>query len=285
MNDEERQSGRVRPKRALGQNFLTDRNVLARIARLVERGPGACILEVGPGKGALTRLLAEEGARVLAIELDRQLVPLLEREFSGCGNIEVIQSDILRTDIETELLRRSPGKWSVAANLPYNISSQVLFLLLENRRFFSRLVLMLQKEVGERLVARPGTKEYGILSVLLGLHFDINREFTVKPGSFHPVPKVDSVVLSFTPLAEARVDVGDEMFFRRVVKAAFGQRRKTLRNCLKTLGLEAGEADLAGALAGCGIAPERRGETLSIDEFAKLSRALFPFHRGGKVLV
>ncbi|MCM2358453.1 MAG: 16S rRNA (adenine(1518)-N(6)/adenine(1519)-N(6))-dimethyltransferase RsmA [Geobacteraceae bacterium] len=271
---------KIRAKKALGQNFLTDRGVLARIARLVERGPDASILEVGPGLGALTRLLAEEGARVVAVELDRQLVPLLAREFAGCGNVELVQADILKTDLAQLLLPRWPGQWQVAANLPYNISSPVLFHFMENRSLFSRLVLMLQREVGERLVAQPGTKEYGILSVLFRLHFDINREFIVKPGSFHPVPKVDSVVLSFTPLPAPRVEVGDEPFFRRVVKAAFGQRRKTLWNCLKRLGLECADRELAEALAGCWIEGTRRGETLSLEEFAVLTRALICLARG-----
>jgi 16S rRNA (adenine1518-N6/adenine1519-N6)-dimethyltransferase len=271
---------KVRPKKSLGQNFLTDRNVLARIAGLVDRGPEARILEVGPGKGALTCFLAEQGARVLAIELDRQLVPLLEKEFSGRETIEVVQADILRTDLDIVLPQRWPGKWEVAANLPYNISSQVLFLFMDHRHLFSRLVLMLQKEVGERLVASPGTKDYGILSVLFRLHFDVTREFTVKPGSFHPVPKVDSVVLTFRPLQEARVDVGDEEFFRLVVKAAFGQRRKTLRNCLKTLELKTGGHDLAKMLDENGIKTERRGETLSLDEFALLAKLLLPLRNG-----
>src|SRR5512135_2793579 len=122
---------KVRPKKSLGQNFLTDRNVLSRIARLVERGADARILEVGPGRGALTRLLAEQGARVLAIELDRQLVPLLRKEFADSSTIEVVQADILRTDLRTVLLERWPGKWEVAANLPYNISSQVLLHFME----------------------------------------------------------------------------------------------------------------------------------------------------------
>lgn len=270
----EEQKGKPRPKKSLGQNFLTDRTVLARIAQLVDRGPEARILEVGPGRGALTRLLAEQGARVVAVELDRQLVPLLQKEFGGSANVEVVQADILRTDLPALLLPRFPGTWQVAANLPYNISSQVLFRFLDNRSLFSRLVLMLQKEVGDRLVALPCTKEYGILSVLLRLHFDITREFTVKPGSFHPVPKVDSVVLSFTPLPAPRVAVADEQFFRRVVKAAFGQRRKTLWNCLKALGLECDDQALANALADCGIDGVRRGETLSLEEFALLAGAL-----------
>jgi 16S rRNA (adenine1518-N6/adenine1519-N6)-dimethyltransferase len=284
VKSEERHNGKVRPKKALGQNFLTDRNVLVRIARLVERGPEARILEVGPGRGALTRMLAEQGARVLAIELDRQLVPLLAKEFAAAGNVEILQADILRTDLDRELLQRWSGKWGVAANLPYNISSQVLFLFMDHRHLFSRLVLMLQKEVGDRLVAGPGTREYGILSVLFRLHFDVTREFTVKPGSFYPVPKVDSVVLTFRPLPRARADVGDEAFFRRVVKAAFGQRRKTLRNCLKSFDIGAGEQLLVNALADCGIEPSRRGETLSFDEFVHLAKSLLLLRSGGKIL-
>jgi len=145
-------------------------------------------------------------------------------------------------------------------------------------------VLMLQKEVGERLVAQPGTKEYGVLTVLFRLYFDINREFTVKPGSFYPVPKVESVVLTFSPLPEARVAVDDETFFRQVVKSAFGQRRKTLRNCLKLLDLGADDRELAKALDHCGIEAARRGETLSLDEFARLAKTLSLLRGAGKIL-
>jgi 16S rRNA (adenine1518-N6/adenine1519-N6)-dimethyltransferase len=267
-------SERIRPKKALGQNFLTDRNVVVRIAQLVERGPDARILEVGPGRGALTRLLAEEGARVVAVELDRQLVPLLEKEFAGTGNVEIVQADILRTVLPDLLLPRWAGSWQVAANLPYNISTPVLFRFLEHRALFSRMVLMLQKEVGERLVAHPCTKEYGILSVIFRLYFDITRAFSVKPGSFHPVPKVDSVVLTFVPLPAPRFEVADEPFFRRVVKAAFGQRRKTLWNCLKSLELGLDDRELAQALVVCGIDGVRRGETLTLEEFVALAEAL-----------
>ena len=276
MND------RIRPKKALGQNFLTDRGVLSRIAALVERSPEAHILEVGPGRGALTRLLAEQGARVLAIEVDRQLVPLLEAEFRDRDSVEIEQADILRADLPALLTPRWSGPWQVAANLPYNISSQVLFLFLDHRNLFSRLVLMLQKEVGERLVASPCTKDYGILSVFFQLYFDIRREFVVKPGCFFPVPKVDSVVLSFTPLPSPRVEVGDELFFRRVVKGAFGQRRKTLWNCLRALGLDLDDRELALALAACGIDGVRRGETLSVPEFAALAQALAEQISAGK---
>jgi 16S rRNA (adenine1518-N6/adenine1519-N6)-dimethyltransferase len=264
----------VRPKKALGQNFLTDRNILSRILQSTGIADGERILEVGPGRGDLTRLLAENGAQVLAVELDRQLVPLLESEFAGRGKVEIIQADILDTDLRELLLSRWRGKWKVAANLPYNISSQILIKFLDNRELFSRLVLMLQREVGERLVAPPSCKEYGILSVFCRLHFDIYREFLVRPGSFYPVPKVDSVVLRFDSLPAPRVDVGDEAFFRQVVRSAFGQRRKTLWNCLKSAGLAADGNALTDALACCGIDGKRRGETLSLAEFAALSRTL-----------
>ncbi len=270
-----------RPKKALGQNFLTDRNVLVRIAEAVGIGPGDHILEVGPGRGALTALLAERAAQVVAVELDRELVPLLRREFAGRENVEVVEADILDVDLPRLLGERGGSVWKVAANLPYNISSQVLFRFLECRRLFSLLVLMLQKEVGERLLASPSCKEYGALTVLFRLHFQIRREFTVKPGSFYPVPKVDSVVLSFSPLPAPRDDVGDEGVFRRVVKAAFSHRRKTLWNCLRGAALTEDDSILAAALEHCGIDPGRRGETLSLEEFAALSRVLHASGGGG----
>jgi 16S rRNA (adenine1518-N6/adenine1519-N6)-dimethyltransferase len=221
----------------------------------------------------------EKGARVVAVELDRELVPLLESEFAGREDVEIVQADILAADLRQLLLSRWEGKWKVAANLPYNISSQVLIKFLDNRDLFSSLVLMLQREVGERLVAPPSCKEYGILSVFLALHFDMKREFIVRPGSFYPVPKVDSVVIRFDPLAKPRAEVGDEMFFRQVVRGAFGQRRKTLWNSLKSAGVVPDEEMLTEALASCAIDGGRRGETLSLDEFAALSRALLTVQR------
>ncbi|RII27743.1 MAG: 16S rRNA (adenine(1518)-N(6)/adenine(1519)-N(6))-dimethyltransferase [Geobacter sp.] len=265
---------RIRPKKALGQNFLTDHNVLARIVDTVELAPDDHVLEVGPGQGALTRLLAARAARVVAVELDRQLVPLLRREFADSGKVEVVEADILRADLPELLGNRWEGRWKVAANLPYNISTPVLFQFMEHRQLFSRLVLMLQKEVGERLAAPPDCKEYGVLSVFCQLHFDIRRMFLVKPGSFFPAPKVDSVVLRLIPLAEPRVTVGDEALFRRVVKSAFSQRRKTLWNCLKSGQFLDEEVQLRKVLDDCGINPSRRGETLSLEDFARLANAL-----------
>jgi 16S rRNA (adenine1518-N6/adenine1519-N6)-dimethyltransferase len=266
---------KVRAKKALGQNFLVDDSVLTRIVACVDPTAEDAILEIGPGRGALSRLLARSGARFLAIEWDRDLLPLLTAEFASLENVEIGHGDILRVDLQQLLVARGGSrKWKVAANLPYNISSQVLFRFLEHPELFERLVLMLQKEVGDRLVAPPACKDYGALTVLLRLHFDIRREFLVKPGSFRPVPKVDSCVLRFIPLAKPRAEVGDEELFRRVVKGAFNQRRKTLLNSLRSAGLGDDGAELTEACARCGIDGGRRGETLSLEEFAALTREL-----------
>lgn len=263
-----------RPKKALGQNFLVDKSVLARIVEAVQIVPGDRVLEVGPGRGALTRLLAERADAVVAVELDRQLVPLLAEEFSVMPSVEVLQSDILRVDLEELVASRGGAAWKVAANLPYNISSQVLFRFLEQRRLFGRLVLMLQREVGERLAASPGGKDYGILSVLFQMFFDVRKEILVRPGSFFPVPRVDSVVLSFVPLDSPRYPLSDEELFKRLVKAAFGQRRKTLWNCLRGACMAPSDQILKEIMEGAGIEPARRGETLSLEEFARLANAL-----------
>ncbi|WP_198419767.1 16S rRNA (adenine(1518)-N(6)/adenine(1519)-N(6))-dimethyltransferase RsmA [Geomonas edaphica] len=266
---------RIKAKKEFGQNFLIDDNVLSRIVSCVAPTPEDCILEVGPGRGALSRLLVASGARFVAVEWDRELIPLLNAEFADNDRVEIGHGDILRVDLRQILTSRVPGrKWKVAANLPYNISSQVLFKFMEECDLFEGLVLMLQKEVGDRLTAPPGCKEYGALTVLLRLHFDIRREFIVKPGSFRPIPKVDSAVLSFTPLAAPRVEVGDEELFRRVVKGAFIQRRKTLLNSLRSAGFDEADGALTAALAVCSIDGKRRGETLTLEEFAALSRAL-----------
>lgn len=258
----------------LGQNFLVDRNVVSRIVSLVDPSESDLILEIGPGQGALTRELAATGATVVAVELDRRLAPLLAAEFSDNSRVTIIEADVLKVDLPGTLSTYGSGKWKVAANLPYNISSQVLIKFLETPTLFTDLYLMLQKEVGDRLVAQPATKDYGILTLFCRLHFDVTRELLVKPGSFVPVPKVDSAVLRFRSLPGPRVDVGDERLFRRLVKAAFNQRRKTLWNCLKSGDFTAEETDLRTILDTEGIDPGRRGETLSLDEFAALSRRL-----------
>ncbi len=262
----------MRAKKALGQNFLVDGNVLANIVKAADISPEDMVLEVGPGRGALTARLAEAAARVVAVEYDRDLVPLLRNELCRYQSLEVINADILRLDLQEALGYSVGDKWKVVANLPYNISSQILFRFIEERAMFSEMLLMLQKEVGERLLAPPSCKDYGVLTVFCRLYFDVERVLSVKPASFRPVPRVDSVVLRFRVLGKPRVEVGDESLFRRVVKASFAQRRKTLLNCLKGMDASADEASLRRVLESAGIDPRRRGETLSLDDFALLTK-------------
>jgi 16S rRNA (adenine1518-N6/adenine1519-N6)-dimethyltransferase len=264
---------RIEAKKSFGQNFLVDRGIITRILDAARLEETDSILEVGPGMGALTTEMLPRVQRLVAVELDRRMVEHLGNTLGHIENLEIMAADILKVDLAAELPARHPGSWKVVANLPYNISSQVLFRFLEQRQLFSLLLLMLQKEVGDRLVAHPGTKDYGILSVMFQVYFDIRREILVRPGAFRPVPKVDSAVLSFRPLPTPRVPVPDHELFRSVVRASFSQRRKTLRNCLRGIATLA-EPELLRCLDAAGIDPGRRGETLSLQEFADLSREI-----------
>jgi len=264
-------SGR-RPLKSLGQNFLVDRNIIDKIIRSADIDPQDAVLEIGPGRGALTEHLVLRAGRLVLVEYDHVLAATLAERYQDDPRVTVVDADILTVDL-IHLLGENPAAWKVVANLPYNISSPVLFKLLEYRLLFSRMVLMLQREVGERLVAAPGCSDYGVTTALLGLWFDMRREFIVPPGCFHPRPKVDSAVISFVPLVKPRVEVGNEETYRRVVKGAFAMRRKTLANCLKATKL-ADVEELNRVLDTCGIDGQRRGETLSLDEFAFLSRCL-----------
>jgi len=259
----------IRPKKRFGQNFLRDQQVIARIIDAARLAPDDRVLEIGPGLGVLTEQLLARAGLVQIVEIDRDLAgQWLEQ---ADDKLRVIQGDILALDW-AELL--GADGWKLVANLPYNISSQVVFRILDHRRSFTRLVLMFQKEVGERLLASPGGKDYGILSVFCQLWFDVQRVVKVPPGAFYPAPKVDSVVLCFTPLPGPRVPVADEAFFRQVVKAAFAQRRKTLRNTLKGGGFD--PQLIEDALERAGIDPGRRAETLDLNEFRLLAEALRP---------
>lgn len=264
-----------RPLKALGQNFLVDANIIAKIIRAAELNPEDSVLEIGPGRGALSDLLVQHAQRLTLVEFDHALAAALKDRYATHDMVKVIDGDILAIDLAS-VLGKEPAAWKVVANLPYNISTPILFRLLELRALFSRLVLMLQREVGERLVASPDCSDYGVTTLLLGLWFDIRREFIVQPTCFHPRPKVESAVLSFVPLMRPRVEVGDETVFRKVVKGAFAMRRKTLANCLKAAELAPAD-ELGGILEQCGIDGKRRGETLSMEEFASLSRGLSKF--------
>lgn len=258
------------PKKRFGQHFLKDKNVIRRIVEKAGVKEGDLVLEVGPGRGALTEALLDAGAHVVAIEVDRSLVEYLKQAFSG-KKLDIIVEDALKVSF-TGIADGYGRKLKAVSNLPYNISGPILAKFLEQRRAFTNLVLMFQKEVAQRIVAVPSTKEYGILSVFSQAFCDVKKEFDVSKNLFTPRPKVDSSIVSLKVLDTPRADITDEAFFKTVVRAAFGVRRKTLLNALKPV---CGDKDaLEAALKECAIDPMRRGETLGVQEFARLANRL-----------
>lgn len=265
-----------RPKKRYGQHFLTDKNIIKKIVRAAGIEEGDQVLEIGPGTGALTEGLIEAGAFVLAIEVDTGLIEELKRKFTE--RFEVMTADALKLSY-TELSRQRNVRFKLVANLPYYISGPILAKLLEEREAFSIMVLMFQKEVGDRIAAGPGGRDYGILSVLSQMFTEVRKEFDVPSRLFFPKPKVDSSVVSFRVLGEPKAPLDDERFFKSVVRSAFGARRKQLVNSLCSQGIEKGQALLA--LNEAGIDPARRGETLNLNEFAKLAHALYSRRKSG----
>jgi 16S rRNA (adenine1518-N6/adenine1519-N6)-dimethyltransferase len=248
-------------RKRFGQNFLVDRHYIERIVAALDPRPDDNVVEIGPGLGALTRPLLERLRRLTVIEIDRDLAARLTAEFPA-DRLMLYNADALAFDFS------SLGKdLRVVGNLPYYIATPLLFHLLRYDAMLRDLIVTLQKEVVERMAAAPATAEYGRLSVMLQARFRIERLFAVPPGAFRPAPKVESAVARLTPLREARLHLADEALFARIVAAAFGQRRKTLRNALKTLASE-------DRLERAGIAPGARGETLSVADFVRLANAL-----------
>jgi len=255
----------IRMSKKLGQNFLIDEQVVNSIVEAAEIKPGDAILEIGPGIGTLTQGLAETGAAVTAVEIDRRLLEVLSKTLEGYDNVRVVHGDILRVNIAETV---GAPRYKVVANLPYYITTPIIMGLLEAKMPIDVLVTMVQKEVAQRMVATPGTKDYGALSVAVQYYTKAEIMFIVKPDSFIPPPSVDSAVIRCIVREKPPVEVNEKIFFR-VVKAAFAQRRKTLLNTLKTTGVPVEQ--LTAILAQAGIDGTRRGETLSIDEFATLS--------------
>ena len=259
------------PYQGRGQHFLTNRDIARRIVDLASPGPDDVVLEIGPGIGALTSLLLERAGRLIAIESDRKLADYLA---DTCEDgAEIIFGDALAYDYR-KLSKGIGAPFLVVANLPYNISTELIFRLLDVREHVKKMVLMLQKEVALRLGAKPGTKEYGVLTVMVTMHCDVSIALSVGPGNFHPRPKVDSRVVVFDVRGEPRVHVGDMHLFKRVVRASFGTRRKTLRNSLKSLSDIADRDTLLAVEKETGLDFRRRGETLTIGEFAQITDAL-----------
>lgn len=259
-------------KKAYGQNFLTSSSVLKDICSAAAGADG--ILEIGPGFGTLTAALAENFERVAAIEIDNRLPEVLAYTLSEYDNVEIISGDCMKMDLGG-FIRDYFGDMtvSVAANLPYYITTPVITMLLESRLPLLKIVVMVQKEVARRLTAAPGSKDYGAISVLCNYFTEASVASVVPASCFVPQPKVDSAVVSMTLRKTPAVALRDERLFFRVVKAAFAQRRKTLLNCLSS-GFGADKRQMEFLLREIGIDPSRRGETLSTEEFALISDAI-----------
>ncbi|UCE78493.1 MAG: ribosomal RNA small subunit methyltransferase A [Nitrospiraceae bacterium] len=250
-------------KRRLGQHFLFDPTILRRIIQSAKVSENDTVVEIGPGPGRLTRLLSEQVKKVIAIELDHALVEKLKGEFFGIGSVEIIQGDALKFFYE------GIGNFKVVGNIPYYITTPLIFRLLKAKAALQSMTLTMQKEVAERIVATPGTKDYGVLSIMAQYHTLPELKFIIQKESFRPMPRVDSAVVHMTVFSVPSVPVMNEKFFFSIVRTAFAQRRKMLGNSLKPFGKHIKEI-----LADAGIDPVRRPETLSINEFVKLSDIL-----------
>ena len=259
---------KLRADKKLGQNFLIDENVVRQIVAAAELSEADTVLEVGPGIGTLTQGLAESKARVVAVELDTRLLPVLATTLNGYDNVRVVHGDILKVNIMEEV---GAPSFKVCANLPYYITTPIIFALLEKCLPMERLVAMVQKEVAERMAAQPGGKEYGALSVAIQYYTEPEIAFIVPPTSFIPAPAVESAVIVCKRRVKPPVEVCDEGLFFRVVKAAFSLRRKMLSNSLKNMGIKSEQ--VAKWLELAGVDGKRRAETLSLEDFAKLTNS------------
>lgn len=288
------QAFHLKADKNLGQNFLVEESVVNRIARAAELTPEDTVLEIGPGIGTLTQALAMTGANVVSVELDKRLIPVLQETVGAYENVHIVQGDILKVNIletiasvqaKCNVAEKTNGvagtivkdaaaadSFKVCANLPYYITTPIIMYLLEQKLPLERLVVMVQKEVAERMTAAPGGREYGAISVAMQYYTEPKIAFIVKAGSFLPAPKVDSAVLVCKRRIKPPVDIPDEKTFFRVVAAAFSVRRKMLTNSLKNMGGLTGE-QVKNWLDRAGIDGRRRAETLSLEEFAALARA------------
>lgn len=273
-------------QKSLGQNFLIDGNIVNKIIDGAGIDNRDTVLEIGSGIGTLTRALAEKAGKVIVIELDRKLEPILEETLAGLDNIDIYWGNALKVNWD-ELIREKtaeeygPGgkSYKIVANLPYYITTPLMMYALESHYNISRMVVMIQKEVAERLTAVPGTKDYGALTVAVNYYSQPGLVTYVPKTVFIPQPEVESAVVKLDILASPPVKVPDEETFFEVVKAAFGQRRKTLANTLGRFSSAVGKAELISLLTEVDIDPGRRGETLTLDEFAKVTEIIYKAKR------
>jgi 16S rRNA (adenine1518-N6/adenine1519-N6)-dimethyltransferase len=256
-------------KRSFGQNFLVEQSFIAKIVRSADLDSSSTVIEIGPGRGALTRELLRHAGKVVAIELDRDLASLLREEFADRVNFQLIERDALEVDF-SEIALENGSLVKLVANLPYNISTAILSRLIDARHSFSAIILMFQREVVERITAEPATSDRGYLTILVEAFMNVERLFDVPPTAFRPVPKVWSSVVRLTPKDTTIFD-SDRELFMNLVSTAFRQKRKTLHNNLKHAS-PLNIADANDLLRSAGIDPARRAETLSIDEWEALFR-------------
>lgn len=258
----------IKMSKKLGQNFLIKRGIVDEIVKAADLQEGEPVLEIGPGIGTLTQGLAQSGANVTAIELDTRLLEVLDTTLAQYSNVTIVHGDVLKLDVPS-IMNNEPFK--VVANLPYYITTPIIMSLLESRLPIERLVVMVQKEVALRMVAKSGTKDYGALSVAVQYYTKPNIVLDVPPKSFLPAPAVTSSVIRCVLRDKPPVDVVDEKLFFRVVKAGFAQRRKTFANTMKTTGLS--KDRIEELLAKANIDGQRRGETFTLQEFADVANA------------
>jgi 16S rRNA (adenine1518-N6/adenine1519-N6)-dimethyltransferase len=271
---QELRSRGVLPKRALGQHFLIDQGIAQKIVRLADLEPGDCVVEIGPGMGVLTFLMLPLVKRVVAVELDQGMADWLREKGQGLASLTIVRQDALGFDF-AKVTRDVRRRIKVVANLPYNISTPVIFRLLESREAVTHLTLMLQREVAERIIATPGSKAYGPLSIFTQLYTAPKIMMRIPPEAFYPRPKVESALVRFEILERPRIAIADGDFFQKVVRASFAQRRKTLLNSLTGSSLSLGPKDkIAKALEAIGIDHRRRAETLGLVEFQRIAEAL-----------
>jgi 16S rRNA (adenine1518-N6/adenine1519-N6)-dimethyltransferase len=268
-------------KKSLGQNFLIDTNILQRIVDFAEIGENTGTIEIGPGIGALTEQLARSSKKVVAFEIDQRLLPILSDTLSPYENVKIIHKDVLEADVQGVIDQEFAGMddLMVVANLPYYVTTPIIMKLLEEQLPIRGIVVMLQKEVANRISASPGTKEYGSLSIAIQYYTHAETVMIVPKTVFVPQPNVDSAVIRLTRREKPAVIVKDENFFFQVTRSSFAQRRKTILNNL-TSQLPDGKQkkeEILSALAAADIEPTRRGETLSLEEFGRLSDELYSY--------
>ena len=264
----------LHPLKRFGQSFLQDKNMITKIVDAADIRKSDTVLEIGPGLGIMTGLIAQRAKAVIAIEIDPYMVNILTETLSNQANLKIIQTDILAYDLADALPESSAEKLNVIGNVPYNISTPILFHLMAFRKKIKSITIMLQKEVADRLAASPGTKTYGIPSVVVSMYAQVIPVMDVPPECFYPKPKVTSSVIRIDMRERPLVELKSEDFFSAIVKTAFAQRRKTLFNNLKRITFPDRDTDIPFALDKAGLDGKRRAETLSVEEFGRLSNAL-----------